>query len=547
MCWCLAGYARLSFLSMEMIVSECIAPTVTFVGGIDRVTGSSSLFAVGDKKYLVDCGITQGDPDADAINRRPFPFSPASLTAVYLTHAHLDHCGLIPRLYAEGFKGPVICTRATAELSQIVMYDTVHISGLYTAQDVEKVRFIEIDRSDDFVWGKPLAMDDDLWEVFHRGSHILGSASVEFLWKDASGKLRSIHFSGDIGTTTATVGDGLLRGLQYPRRVDYLVSESTYGAEIRDRSRMHLEERLAEWNALISSVCVDNKGTLLAPTFSIHRTPEIALDIALCLSKYYPHGIGPDGKGLTVYFESGGALKAARVYSRELARSIAEGGDSAPMWLNSRLAKDQEPGGFRIDSFLWFLDGSTLQIGPNRMKWDPAPVSPENGEPRIIVTSSGMCDAGPVVKHLYYTLTDEINMLVLTGYAADETNARRLMDWHTEPSVATGDAFIHCDDDRDLACKNIRAHIEKLDCYSGHADVEGILDYVTRSDADSGTVKFPRWIFLNHGEREARDELRVEILKMAGMDRGDEVLIPEVGLPGVEGTCFELDRDVWVD
>ena len=173
---------------------------VKFIGAIQRVTGSCSWLKHLDIEFLVDCGMIQGEAHDDYENNKEFPFKSRNIKFVLLTHAHIDHCGLIPKLYRDGFSGKVYCTRATAKLARQVLLDASRISPIYSENDVKRVRFKYIDELPGFKWGRLLPIDRDLFVNVFRSAHILGAVSIGISWSKENGK--SILFSGDIGNNT---------------------------------------------------------------------------------------------------------------------------------------------------------------------------------------------------------------------------------------------------------------------------------------------------------------------------------------------------------
>jgi metallo-beta-lactamase family protein len=266
---------------------------IRFVGASDdHVTGSCTHFSYDRKEvqFLVDCGLHQGENHALLKNRQKFPFDAADIKFVLLTHAHLDHCGLIPKLYRDGFQGVVFCTTATAQLARLSLLDSVRFSsGLYSEDDVKAIQFSCVDQRPDFGLSRYLPVDDDLFVSFTRTAHILGAMSLKISWNRDDGTRGDIVMSGDLGNNTkGNPFQPLLAGRQEPFGVpEYMVVESTYGS--RDRSP-HFSNYLARLDALTDVIkdAALNRGKILIPAFSLQRTQEILLDLVCILES--PNG-----------------------------------------------------------------------------------------------------------------------------------------------------------------------------------------------------------------------------------------------------------------
>ncbi|MFW6029266.1 MAG: MBL fold metallo-hydrolase [Halanaerobiales bacterium] len=259
---------------------------IKFLGGVSRVTGSCTWlkYEEADIEFLIDCGMVQGDLYQDVLNERKFKFNPRKLDFVLLTHAHLDHCGLIPRLYDEGFRGKVICTSATAKLTKEVLLDAVNINAPYTKGSIQKIDFLPLDEN--FKVNKPIpinniipGLEGFLAIYFLRSSHILGSVSIGICWGDEVEK--SILFSGDLGNNTEkNAYQPLLKDIQMPYDgTDYIVLESTYGSRYREESFKSFENKIKTLENTIKNTLVVKQGQLIIPTFSLHRTQEILFDL----------------------------------------------------------------------------------------------------------------------------------------------------------------------------------------------------------------------------------------------------------------------------
>lgn len=260
---------------------------IRFIGAADNhVTGSCTHFSFERKnvQFLVDCGLYQGEAHASLKNESAFPFDPADIKFVLLTHAHIDHCGLIPKLYRDGFKGSVFCTTATAEFTRLSLIDGLNFSdGLYSESDVKKIKFSCVDQRPDFGLSRHIPIDEDLFAAFTRSAHILGAVSINLSWQRDDGSRGSIVMSGDLGNNTKdNPYQPLLAGRQEPFGTpDYMVVESTYGNRIRDTDYSNYDHRLSALSSLVKEAAL-NRKKILIPAFSLQRTQEILFDL-ICI------------------------------------------------------------------------------------------------------------------------------------------------------------------------------------------------------------------------------------------------------------------------
>jgi Cft2 family RNA processing exonuclease len=262
---------------------------IQFIGAAGgKITGSCTLFnhMASGTTFLVDCGLAQGEGQVDAHNTQAFPFDAASVRFVLLTHAHLDHCGLLPKLYREGFQGDVFCTQPTAELARLALMDGAKYPGsMFNVAEVEAVRFAPVEgRQAKSKW---MPMAQDLTVAFQRTAHIVGAASIVLKWKAADGKMRHTVMSGDLGNNTK---DNCYQSLLAHRKglfgyPDHVVVESTYGSRDRDRRFKDFDERINTWCNVINTEVFSNKATLIIPAFALQRTHEVLLDIAIALKR----------------------------------------------------------------------------------------------------------------------------------------------------------------------------------------------------------------------------------------------------------------------
>lgn len=260
---------------------------IRFIGAADNhVTGSCTHFSFERKnvQFLVDCGLYQGEAHASLKNESAFPFNPADIKFVLLTHAHIDHCGLIPKLYRDGFRGSVFCTTATAEFARLSLMDGLNFAnGLYSESDIKRIKFNCVDQRADFGLSRYIPIDDDLFAAFTRSAHILGAVSIKLSWRRDDESRGSIVMSGDLGNNTKeNPYQPLLAGRQEPFGTpDYMVVESTYGNRNRDTDYSNYDHRLSALSSLVKEAAL-NRKKILIPAFSLQRTQEILFDL-ICI------------------------------------------------------------------------------------------------------------------------------------------------------------------------------------------------------------------------------------------------------------------------
>jgi metallo-beta-lactamase family protein len=426
-------------------------PTLTFLGAAGTVTGSRFLVEAGAGRVLVDAGLYQGVASLRRRNWQAFPVAPASLDAVVLTHAHLDHCGYLPRLVSEGFSGRIVSTRDTADLAAIVLRDSAHLQEedarwaneggwskhrpalpLYDNDDVEAtLRLFE-----PVEFAERVALTDGVAAILLPAGHILGS-SVAVL--DADGHRTA--FSGDLGRP----GHPLLLPPAAPPAVGTLVVESTYG------DRQH---PVPDPDVLAGAVrrTVARGGTVLIPAFAVDRTELVLLE----LQRLSEHGQIPR---VPVYVDSPMALAALDVYRQAARRPSAQlRGEPADLLDN-----------------LEHLDLHAVHdAGQSRELNDPT-------YPCIIVSASGMATGGRVVHHLAHQVADPRNCVVLTGYQAEGTRGRQLLEG--ERHLKMYGHYVP-----------VRAEVVSVQDFSVHADADELVHWVASAE------KPPRTVYVVHGE-----------------------------------------------
>ncbi|MGB3810605.1 MAG: MBL fold metallo-hydrolase [Parvibaculum sp.] len=456
--------------------------TLAVHGAAHTVTGSCYLLQTGNTKFLVDCGMFQGTKTLKALNYEAFPFDPRSIDFVLLTHAHIDHSGLLPKLVKQGFNGPIHATSGTIDLLSCMLPDSGHIQELevrdlnrrnahrgrsavtpiYTAKDAEtSLKSFESVQYD--TWFTPAP---GIRARYWNAGHILGSASIEIeidTPKAAQPHLRLL-FSGDIG-----------RGAQMfhadpdsPENVDYLICESTYGG--RTRVSHTTQERRAMLAAEVQAA-LKNRGTLIMPAFAVERTQELLADLVMLISeKKIPE--------VPIFLDSPLAIRATEVFLDHA--DELENGDDFRRAMRTPLL--------------------TMTVSPE----ESMAIEQIDGN-HIIVAASGMCDAGRIRHHLKNHLWRNNSTILLTGYQAQGTLGRILEEGAQSVRIQ-GEEI------------KVRARIRQIETYSGHADGPALVKWVS----ERGPVK--RATLLVHGEEEGLTALHNDIATLRGT--GERILEP---------------------
>jgi metallo-beta-lactamase family protein len=464
---------------------------LAFLGGATTVTGSQFLLDTGDARVLVDCGMFQGNPNETVRNRLPFAYDPHSLDALLLTHAHLDHCGLIPHLVASGFRGPIFATDGTVELAGIVMLDAAKLQTEFAKRAVRRERHhhhLPRDAEADLRASGPEAtteIDEPLYDQadvtaaqrqfrsvrygadlgvakgvsarFVDAGHILGSAIIEVRAAD-----RTIVFSGDIGRT----GSPIVRDPTVVSDADYVLMESTYGGREHQPSAESVEV-LAETVKAVN----DAGGVLLVPSFAIGRTQDViwALD-RLLEEQRIPK--------LPLFLDSPMASKATDIYRRHT--------DYFDDDMRALLARKEDP--------LDYPGAVTTN--------DPAASRAIKGSPRpyMIVASNGMLTGGRVLSHLRDLVDDPNATLLFVGYQGQGTLGAHLQQGVKQIVL-------------DGAQREVRCRILSIDGFSAHADEPGLLTWVGgfAKGKRAGDTGFPRKVFVVHGDPDAEQALEPKV------------------------------------
>ena len=467
---------------------------ITFLGATKEVTGSNFLVEGAGKKFLVDCGLFQGNAQTELENEEEFMYDVHDIDFMLLTHAHIDHSGRIPKLYKEGYRNPIIATKATCDLCSIMLPDSGHIQEieiewknrkrkregreslppLYTAE--EAIESLELFKP--VMYDEIVDLDENIKARFNDAGHMLGSSMIE-IWITENGETKKIVFSGDIGNNDIP----LLSSPTMIESADYLIMESTYG------NRLHMQNNnKAEILLNIVSETLNNGGKVIVPTFAVGRTQEILYEINRSKEK---------NKGNEEFAEKYRTFMQSKVFvDSPLAISATEVFKKNMDVFNEDVKKEIENG----DNPFEFPDLNFTRTA------DESKALNELDEPCIILSASGMCEVGRIKHHLKHNLWDPKNTVVFVGYQAQGTLGRSIVDGAKKVKIFGEEIAVN-------------ARIEYIEGYSGHADQEWLLNYVY------SFINKPRHIFLVHGEKEGQVVLKEKILENTNIP----VTIPEFG------------------
>ena len=426
-----------------------------FFGGAGSVTGSRHYLEIDNFKLLVDCGLFQGLKELRLLNWEKFPVDPASIDAIVITHAHIDHSGYLPKLVKEGFEGPIYCTEATMELIKILLLDSAKLQeeearwakkkgysrhkdpkALYSSEDVEKV--FPLIRTT--TYDGELNIHPKVAVKFRNAGHILGAASVE-LTLHGNQQKKKIVFSGDLGRSE----DPMLFPPQPVHDADILFVESTYGD--RDNPINHPIDEFAD----IVNRAIEREGCLLIPAFSVGRTQLLMYYMKTLIEKE----LIPD---IPVYVDSPMAINVTQLHKEFFDYHKLDDFDLANHhsvfdFKNIQYRRNQE---------------QSIQL--NYIKKDA-----------IIISASGMCTGGRIIHHLYNRLQNENDTVLFVGYQAEGTRGRRILDGEEKIKMFGYEIPVVC-------------HVEKIEGLSAHADRTELLDWLGNFE------NHPKNTFVVHGE-----------------------------------------------
>ena len=469
---------------------------IKFCGASSGVTGSCHLLSTENHKILLDCGQFQGGKAQEALNSEPFPFEPSEVECVILSHAHIDHCGRIPLLVKRGFTGKIYCTDATADLLDVMLKDSgfIHekdaqwkskraaragkppVEPLYTYNDaVEALKYVE-----PVLYDQQIRINEHMKIVFNDAGHILGSAITE-LWVEEDGKESKIVFSGDLGMTDRPI----LRDPTVIKKADYVIMETTYGNRNHPANAVSIKSLLD-----IVLKTVRRGGTVVIPSFAVGRTQELIFEFNKFYEEHSEYRREMDQ--LMVYVDSPMATTATEVFRKnaqvfdEETRDYILRGDNPLDFKNLKFTRST-------------AESQALNMDRN---------------PKVIISASGMCEAGRIRHHLKHNLWDLKSSVIFVGYQAEGTLGKLLVEG-AKDIVLFGEEI------------HVNAEIYNLEGFSGHADQSGLFAWA------AGFQKKPKQVFLVHGEEDSKKDFAKLIHDKLGYD-------PVVVLGNSE---FELDMN----
>ena len=475
---------------------------ITFLGATKTVTGSNFLVEGAGKKFLVDCGMYQGSAADEYENEAPFLYNIQEIDFMLLTHAHIDHSGRIPKLYNEGFRKPVIATKATCDLCSIMLPDSGHIQEmeaewknkkrerrgekpippLYTAEDAAKS--IEIFKP--VQYNEIVDIDENIKARFNDAGHMLGSAIIE-VWITENEKQEKVVFTGDLGNNDIP----LLSPPTMISDADYLIMESTYG----DRLHMRNDDKATIFLDVVYET-LEKGGTVVIPSFAVGRTQEILYELNRIKAESHDEEFQKKYKRLMsipVYVDSPLAISATEVFKENMnlfneeTQAIINEGDNP-------------------------LDFSGLKFTRTA---EESKALNESQESSIIISASGMCEVGRIKHHLKHHLWEPNSTILFVGYQAPGTLGRKIVEGAKTVKIFGEEIAVN-------------ARIEYIEGYSGHADQEWLMNFVY-----SFTTP-PKHIFLVHGEPEGQRVLKEKLEENTQIP----ITIPEFA------ECYELKDNI---
>ncbi len=481
---------------------------ISFLGAAKIVTGANFLIETKNTKFLIDCGLFQGSKPITRMNYEPFCFNPKEIDFMILSHAHIDHSGRVPKLIKEGFKGNIYSTKATADLCSIMLPDSGHIQEIENEWDNRKRRrsgeklrkplYTMKEAEDSLRFFKPalydqeIELNQDVILRFKDAGHILGSSIIE-LWIKEDNIETKLVFSGDLGRRDRPI----LRDPFLIEEADYVIVESTYGNKAHNPSRDDTQKLIS-----IINNTVKKGGNVVIPSFAIERAQDIIYE----LNKYYNEYIKTENKdflNVPVYIDSPLTVSATEIF------------------LRNPDCFDEETMEF-INTGENPLDFHNLEFTSSVEESKELNFSKES---KVIISASGMCNAGRIKHHLKHNLWRKESSIVFVGYQAKGTLGRRIKD---------GEKLVRLFGEE----IEVNAEIYSLEGFSGHADKEGIMWWL------KGFKNKPKKIFIVHGEEEANEEVSRRIEE----EIKAKTHIPELGETlAIEGERVLFSKKVEID
>lgn len=466
---------------------------ITFLGATKTVTGSNFLVEAAGKKFLVDCGMWQGNSKLEELNNEDFPFNPTEIDFMLLTHAHIDHSGRIPKLYNEGFRNKVYAHKATCDLCALMLPDSGHIQEmenewknkkrlrkgeseklpLYTAEDA--VHCLEI--FEPVQYDQIIEITPEISVRYNDAGHMLGSSIIEIWVKEGEKETKTV-FTGDIGNNDIP----LLDSPTMIENADYLIMESTYG------SRKHLKnEEKAEMFLNIVSETLDREGTVVIPSFAVGRTQEILYELNKLKDIIDDEEFKRKYKTLmkaAVYVDSPLAISATEVFRENMNLFDDE--------TQTQISQGDNPLEFPGLKFTKTADESKALN--------------EDNTPSIIISASGMCEVGRIKHHLKHNLWNPNSTILFVGYQAPGTLGYKIVNGEKRVKIFGEEIAVN-------------ARVEYIEGYSGHADQEGLMNFIY------SFIDKPKHIFVVHGEPNSQEIFEEKIQKETQIP----VTVPEYG------------------
>lgn len=443
---------------------------ITFYGAAKTVTGSCTMVEVAGKRFLVDCGMFQGKMTDQMLNYDDFPFDVTSIDFVILTHAHIDHSGRIPKLYKAGYRGPIYATNATVDLSSIMLADSGHIQEkeiewvnkkrrragkkenepMYTAQD--GIDSMQLFKGVDY--NQKVVIDKNISFLLVDAGHMLGS-SIVLLDLIENEENKRVVFTGDLGNKNMPI----INDPTYIDSADHLIMESTYGNRLHGK----MEDQSSKFIDILLRT-VERGGNLIIPSFAVGRTQEILYEINKYAAK---EGYSDKLKNIPVYVDSPLAVNATKIF-------------------------EQNPEYYDEEALAYLLKGDNPIEFPNLhliTTSDESKALNEDPTPKVIISASGMCEVGRIKHHLKHNLYRPESTILFVGYQAMGTLGEKIQMGAKVVKIFGEEIAIN-------------AEVQYLDAFSGHADRDGLIEFIDKMKTK------PKNIFINHGEFISQQELK---------------------------------------